>query len=540
MWEKNEIKKKNKNEGPKKIPKKKICVNLTNCKYKIVQEVLEKKLNFKIFKNDEENLNCDIIWYDAATNNDLLTKLKPFQKTNHFPGIIAIARKNFLAYHLNKMKKKYPLSYNFFPDTFSLPSDNSQIYKIFKNNKKNYFIIKPENKSQGKGIFLINKFEQIPLGENLIMQKYIENPLLIEGNKFDLRIYALITSISPLTIFLYKEGIARFSTDTYSKPNNGNMKNKFQHLTNYSLNKNSEKFFFSKNANKADIGHKRSLKSIWDYLEKNGVSSEKIINDIKKIVIKTICSIQPILAHVYNTCQSDDFTGAMCFQILGFDVIIDENYNTMLLEVNHAPSFNSDTPFDVKNKSELIFGAMKILGVNLDFRNSVINEIKRKFRKRIESGKRVVLSLEEKKIFKMEFRNKFFKGINLEEIKYECIFSDDINFDEPYEEFMEYASCCNKKKTGISNKQKKFKEKSVIQQMKKKKNSLFVKKNNYSKKKKHEIILNSVNRLYKKNYIQNKENRIYNKKTFYTHNKLLTPKNFIKTKIINLQFDDFN
>lgn len=61
---------------------------------------------------------------------------------------------------------------------------------------------------------------------------------------------------------------------------------------------------------------------------------------------------------MYVSCQPNDITGSMCYEILGFDVILDANLKPYLLEVNHAPSLNSDTPFDIKNKSELIYGTL--------------------------------------------------------------------------------------------------------------------------------------------------------------------------------------
>ena len=48
-----------------------------------------------------------------------------------------------------------------------------------------------------------------------MVQKYIHNPLIIGGKKFDMRIYVLVTSYQPLTAYLYKTGFARFTHHRY-------------------------------------------------------------------------------------------------------------------------------------------------------------------------------------------------------------------------------------------------------------------------------------------------------------------------------------
>jgi len=94
--------------------------------------------------------------------------------------------------------------------------------------------MKPTGKSQGKGIFLVNKLSQtsswetsnnIGSGTNVIVfliqaepyiiQKYINDPLLIGGKKFDIRLYVLVTSYNPLTVYLYRGGFARFTHSRY-------------------------------------------------------------------------------------------------------------------------------------------------------------------------------------------------------------------------------------------------------------------------------------------------------------------------------------
>jgi tubulin polyglutamylase TTLL6/13 len=266
-------------------------MNVAFTRYKIVRYVA-KKFGYRLNKN--ENSDSDICWIDAGISYEKLMKMKQYQRINHFPGMYAIARKNLLARNLMKMQSKFPLEYDFFPKTWTLPAEMLDFKSQFPVGKskrpinKPTFICKPDAACQGRGIFLINSFNKIPTKDNYIAQDYITKPYLIDGLKFDLRLYVLICGVDPLRIYLYDDGLARFATHQYKKPANKNLKNSFIHLTNYSINKNSTKYESNKGEETDDKGHKRSYKSILEHFKLNGENVEKLQEEIEASIIKTM------------------------------------------------------------------------------------------------------------------------------------------------------------------------------------------------------------------------------------------------------------
>lgn len=106
-----------------------------------------------------------------------------------------------------------------------------------------------------------------------MVSKYIGNPLLINDLKFDMRIYVAITCFEPLKIYVYKEGLARFASEPYSTKN---LRNRYMHLTNYSVNKNHENFVQNDDIGEDDIGHKWSLSALFKHLEQFGIDTGAI------------------------------------------------------------------------------------------------------------------------------------------------------------------------------------------------------------------------------------------------------------------------
>ena len=375
----------NEDSSPSKLVLKKarVICNVFDTEYEVVKQVASETFSWRLSELEDDE--WDITWTDNAVPSDKLTRMRPYQHINHFPGMHGICKKNYLAWNLNKMQKIHPKDYSFYPRTWVLPGD----YSDFKQqvNKKKVFIVKPEASSQGRGIFLIRKLEDINLSERYVVQEYLMDPLLIEGLKFDLRIYVLITGCNPLRIFIHEEGLTRLATEPYTEPSMHNFGDSCMHLTNYAINKTNPRFQFNINPEVDNVGHKRSLKSAYDYIEAQGHNVEELREKIDDIILKTICAVQPSLAHVYKSCQPEDCSNSMCFELLGFDVIIDSGMNPFLLEVNHSPSFTTDTPLDHRIKSTLIKDTLQMLGIRTRDRKNYYREKKNETQKRAFSHK---------------------------------------------------------------------------------------------------------------------------------------------------------
>ena len=125
--------------------------------------------------------------------------------------------------------------------------------------------------SRGRGIYIVDDIAEVNVDDLSIVSKYIANPLLINGHKFDLRIYVLVTSIDPLRIYVFKEGLARFATEEYQSKNAKG--NKFIHLTNYSINKNNSAYTPNEDP-ECRQGHKWTLASLWQHFAEAGIDSK--------------------------------------------------------------------------------------------------------------------------------------------------------------------------------------------------------------------------------------------------------------------------
>lgn len=184
---------------------------------------------------------------------------------------------------------------------------------------------------------------------NIQLKRYVDRPLLINGSKFDLRLYVLVTSINPLRVYMHTDGLARFASVKYSEKNDS-LSDRYMHLTNYSINKLSTNYAKNEDAN-ACQGHKWTIKSLWTYLATQGINTKKLWAALRNLVLRTIIAGEgPINAMTrLNMCSRYN-----CYELFGIDVILDSELIPWLLEVNISPSLHSASPLDMHVKGPLV------------------------------------------------------------------------------------------------------------------------------------------------------------------------------------------
>ncbi|CAF0940340.1 unnamed protein product [Adineta steineri] len=350
-----------------------ICVSM--CKYECVRRAA-KRLNFREVA-DEDDWN--VYWTDTSVGIDRVGQMKKWQKINHFPGMSEICRKDSLTRNMARMIKMFPKEYAFYPKAWCLPADYADFAKYCSEKKYRTYISKPDVGCQGRGIFITkNPGRDIKPSDNYVVQVYVNRPFVLDGFKFDLRVYVAVTSCDPFRIFVYKDGLARFTTQQYEEPSNSNCKDVFMHLTNYAIQKRSDDFVRDE-----DSGTKRRITTINRWLAEHGYDVPKMWADIDDIIIKTLISAQSVLKHNYRACFPNHYRGSACFEILGFDVLLDKKLKPHVLEVNHSPSFTTDSKLDREIKDALIYDTLLLLNLPAADKRRFLEEEKKRAKERL-------------------------------------------------------------------------------------------------------------------------------------------------------------
>ena len=219
------------------------------------------------------------------------------------------------------------------------------------NSGKNLWIIKPVNLNRGRFITvennlnnIIKKAEEIQNKkkinidekkkgneikcEYLILQKYLEKPLLYQGRKFDIRLWVLFISCQEEDIYIFKQGHLKATCTKYDPDS----KDLYVHLTNYSVQKYNENF------SKIEIGNEIPFSSFQEELDKNN-TCKQFYKDIYPKIVRIVRITGGAAKGKINFLSK-----RYCFEIFGYDFILDNNFQPYLLEINTNPGLEISSP----------------------------------------------------------------------------------------------------------------------------------------------------------------------------------------------------
>lgn len=325
----------------------------------------------------DSDYDWDYHWADVSWVRDNYDhiRLEDHQRLNHFRNHYELTRKDIMVKNLKRMRKVIEkdgeleelAQWDFFPATFSLPQDYGLFEQEFRKRHNSIWIMKPPAKAQGKGIFLFSKLSQIsewrrefkqrqgltggasnPYGcgmeqvEPYLAQRYVHNPHLVGGKKYDLRIYVLVTSYNPLVVWLHRTGFARFCHHRYSLED---IDNTFIHVTNVAVQKTNPKYTALSGC-KFGIRNLRTILTATHGPER----TNKLFGDIQQMILRTLFAVQRILIQDKH-----------CAELYGYDVMIDDELRPWLIETNASPSLTAETPADYHLKFNVLEDMLNIV-----------------------------------------------------------------------------------------------------------------------------------------------------------------------------------
>ena len=294
--------------------------------YKLKWVECKSRVDYNKFKSGEQLVN-------RIPNNSVLTN-----KLGLLSSLQAYERICWGMINGPKMRME-----EFLPETYKLDDlkERQEFYEAYKPGEM--WICKPSCLNQGKGIFLVRDLKELnkyliereekqkahkrTIGR--IVQRYIHNPLLLEGRKFDIRVFMLIASTTPF-IVLYHRGYVRLSLLKYDKDST----NLVAHLTNQYVQKKDPGY------QELGQGSTWTMDQFNEYINEH-VATQKGIE--KDWVFRTLpFRIKQIIKHCFNAVKHKLQTNAGFFDLYGLDFMVDENMKVWLIEVNSNPSLSTN------------------------------------------------------------------------------------------------------------------------------------------------------------------------------------------------------
>ncbi|KPI90922.1 Tubulin polyglutamylase ttll6 [Papilio xuthus] len=238
---------------------------------------------------------------------------------NHFPGTGFITNKVDLATSNSK----------YIPKAFKLPANKKEFLQYASKNKDALFL---EKHNQHRGVFLKNVSEiDLSSGESFV-QEYVQKPFLVDGHKFDIGVYVVLTSVNPLRVYYYKGDVLfRYCPAKYY-PFDPKVLDKYvvgdDYLPTWEVPSLAHPY--------TALGF--TMKEAFDtYVRSKGKDPAVMWAEVERAISEVFLNKEHhIIEALKNYPSGDNF-----FEMMRFDLVVDEDLKVYLLEANMSPNLSS-------------------------------------------------------------------------------------------------------------------------------------------------------------------------------------------------------
>jgi len=321
----------------------------------VVEEL--RRLGFHIAPSEVSDDQISVFWSRSFFAK--LPSLRPHQKVNWMPGMNEICRKDFLGRNITRYARRFGWEhFDFWPNSFNLPHEWDRFIEEFQARPVPY-ILKPPLAARGEGIRLFTQLSDASKEDEYVQtkiplaQRYIPNPLLFHGKyKMSFRFYVALTSVDPLRIYIYQDGLVRICSTPYTTEDFSNL---LVHLTNYDLQIVNESNFVESMSKEETECRLDGLRADWQevkaMLRRQGHDVDRMWSDIQDLVVKSFIASESLITRAVKMYVK---TRGTTFEVTGFDVLLDESLKPWLLEVNHTPSLCPHTSLENDIKRHML------------------------------------------------------------------------------------------------------------------------------------------------------------------------------------------
>lgn len=264
----------------------------------------------------------DLFWSNAVHPLRVFAELRDGRLVNHFPGVGPLFYKDELAHFLQRA------GHTFHPPTFSMPFQHDELLAAMAAEPDALWLKKQKRWMAGEGMAILTDDVPIPLDDDWLVQRYVSNPLLLPGQPYKhvIRRYVMVTSLDPLTAFVHQNGPVKFTSRPFSLDHDA-LRDPVVHLTNPPIQR--------LNTDTADPVRGVDHDEYRPLLRRAGIDDRRVFDRIDAMLADTLRALHaPVLALSREWSQRLDCS----FELLGFDLTLDDEANPWLLECNISPA----------------------------------------------------------------------------------------------------------------------------------------------------------------------------------------------------------